>query len=374
MRGDQLSRQWQLIQLLLQRRAGMSAAEIAAELNWSVRNIYRDLQALQQAGFPLFNERAGRKVRWAFIEGFRHATSIPFTADELMAIEAARRMMRPLAGTVLAESLEAAMAKIRAQLPEQVCRYLEKYRGSFADVGGPLHDYGRIQAIVHVLKEAITSQESVELTYKAFSTGDSKRRVVDPYGLFHHDGTLYMVGHCHLRKALRNFALDRVRMPSPTGKKFERPDDFDLESYMADAFGAYLGPAEEVILQFEADAARYIKESVWHPSQELRVLEDGGCLLELRVPVSDEIARWILGWTPSCEVLKPAALREKVARMLEEGATNYRNEETAARSKAASGKLAEQNIKRRQGRAKKKASKKAPRSKASQGRLSKKKV
>ncbi len=63
-RGDQLGRQWQIIQLLVSARRGWSAADLARELEVNPRTVYLDLEALQVAGFPLIardvkEERAG---------------------------------------------------------------------------------------------------------------------------------------------------------------------------------------------------------------------------------------------------------------------------------------------------------------------------
>ena len=60
-RGDQLARQWRIIQILISSRMGKSAADLAGELEYGVRTIYRDLEALQVAGFPLYNEKVGSR-------------------------------------------------------------------------------------------------------------------------------------------------------------------------------------------------------------------------------------------------------------------------------------------------------------------------
>ena len=60
-RGEQLSRQWRIIQLLINSHSGRSAAELSQSLNCHRRTVYRDLEALQQAGFPLYNEQVKGK-------------------------------------------------------------------------------------------------------------------------------------------------------------------------------------------------------------------------------------------------------------------------------------------------------------------------
>ena len=56
-RGDQLARQWKIIQTLITSRKGKSAAELAEDLECHPRTLYRDLEALQVAGFPIYTEK-----------------------------------------------------------------------------------------------------------------------------------------------------------------------------------------------------------------------------------------------------------------------------------------------------------------------------
>jgi proteasome accessory factor B len=312
MASKTLARQLKVIHLLLRRRTGISAASIAAHLGYNVRYVYRDLKVLEEAGFPIYSKKDGRNSSWAFVEGFKYSMSVPFTAEELMALQVARKMMLPIEGAVFEQEFNSAFEKIRAQLTEPVCDYLDKCSSLYHIANGPQHGYERMTAVVRMINEGIKEQQAVEFTYQAFFSGSENRRVVYPYGVMHHGGALYLVAHCRLRNSIRNFSVDRIKMPNLLEEKFDRPSDFDLEEYMADAFGAYKGPTEEVRLHFDPPAARYIKESVWHQSQVLENCDGGGCLLKMEVPISEELERWIFTWTPHCEVLKPLSLRKRI--------------------------------------------------------------
>ena len=322
MRGERLARQWKILQMLLSSREGLSAAELAARLGYSVRSVYRDLQALELAGFPLFASREGRRSRWALVEGFRHSTSIPFTAEELMALEFSGRLLVPLEGSVFERGWEAALAKIRAGLPEAALEFVERLRGSFTSQPGPVRDYGRCAAVLEVLQRAVGERRRVEMEYESLASGRSRRRV-DPYGIFHHQGALYLVAYCHLRRAVRTFLLDRVRLAVETGEGFAVAEGFDLEGYLAGAFGVFRGEPVEIDLRFRGLAARYVRERVWHPSQRLQE-EPGGVRLVLRVPLSAEVERFVLSWGAGCEVLRPGRLRRAVERALRRAAAFYR--------------------------------------------------
>ena len=93
-RGDQLARQWRIIQLLISYRMGKSAADLAKELEYGVRTIYRDLEALQVAGFPLYSEKVGGKSLWSVLDNVKHQIPVPFTLPELMALYFSRDMLK----------------------------------------------------------------------------------------------------------------------------------------------------------------------------------------------------------------------------------------------------------------------------------------
>jgi predicted DNA-binding transcriptional regulator YafY len=86
MRGSQLARQWKIIKLMESRKRGISAADISNELEAPVRTIYRDLESIQEAGFPVFNERIDGQSLWKFVDGFKAGYSIPLTITKIMFI------------------------------------------------------------------------------------------------------------------------------------------------------------------------------------------------------------------------------------------------------------------------------------------------
>jgi len=97
-RGDQLSRQWKLIQTLISSRIGKSAADLAVELDINPRTVYRDLEALQAAGFPVYTERVEGKSLWSLLDTVKHHIPIPFSLPELMALYFSSDMMKVFQG------------------------------------------------------------------------------------------------------------------------------------------------------------------------------------------------------------------------------------------------------------------------------------
>ena len=93
-RGDQLGRQWKIIQTLISSKIGKSAAELALDLECNPRTIYRDLEALQVAGFPIYTDRVDGKNLWSLLDTVKHQIPVPFSLTELMALYFSRDMLK----------------------------------------------------------------------------------------------------------------------------------------------------------------------------------------------------------------------------------------------------------------------------------------
>lgn len=113
---------------------------------------------------------------------------------------------------------------------------------------------------------------------------------------------------------MRTFKLERLERAQMLDEVYEIPVDFDPDDYLEASWGIMHGEETvEVVLQFSPKAASRVKESMWHPSQEIDDLRDGGCLFTVYVSEPREMQPWIRSWGPDVEVLAPPALRQAVA-------------------------------------------------------------
>ncbi len=323
MRGDQLARQWQLIQHLGRSRAGVGLDELARELDCVRRTVYRDLDALMYAGFPVVSEKRDGHVFYRFLDSFRLG-DVPFTADEILALAFGEDLLRSLEGTVFHDSIRSAMGKIRSGLGPELTAYLERLGETFKVLPGPHKRYVEARETIQVLNDSVLARRRVRMRYYTGRTGAESDRELDPYRVWYRAGGLYVIGHDHQSGEIRTFAVERIRNIALADGNFELPESFDFDAYTASSFGIVAEPATAVRIRFDARWSTYVEEYRWHPSQKLEPLPDG--TLELRMEVGDtnELRSWVLSFGSGAEVIEPESLREKVRRELEAATVRYR--------------------------------------------------
>lgn len=322
-RGDQLSRQWKIIHSLIASSKGRSASELARELDCHSRTVYRDLEALQMAGFPLYTEQDGSKVYWSIIDAGRHQMPLPLNLTELMALYFSRNMLKVLQGTAIFDSLSSLFEKVKATLPPEYVGYLDKLAHSL-EVGVKAHKpYQRFQDTLNRVNQATQEQRHIEMDYYSMGRKALTHRRVAPYKVWFYKETFYVIGFCELRQGVRLFAVDRIESLEILNSHFDIPPDFDAGEFMHASFGVYQGQPVKVCIRFASDVAGYIKEKVWHPTQALAPQTDGSLLFAAEVAGIEEIKHWVLRWGAGAAVLEPEALREAVAKEVKNMAKNY---------------------------------------------------
>lgn len=207
MRGVQLARQWRIIRLLESRRTGLTAAELAKELEVPLRTIYRDLEIIHEAGFPIHTVKIGKNSYWRIIDGFKSYPSLPLTTTELMALHMGRDILKILDGTIFRESIESLLDKVRASLPRETLQYLDNLSKRFRCGMAPAKDYRMYGKQIAELSAAIAQNKQIQIRYRALSTGEENIRTVAPYQMWVMNGTCYLIGYCQLRGGGANLCL-----------------------------------------------------------------------------------------------------------------------------------------------------------------------
>ncbi|HEY3121854.1 MAG TPA: WYL domain-containing protein [Vicinamibacteria bacterium] len=322
MRNAEVIRQWKILKRI---EAGRytTASDLAEEHGVTERTIRRDIEALQEAGFPLYDERTdGRKV-WRLVEGYRQRLTQTFSLAELSALYFSKNLMSFLGGAPFAQDLEAAFAKIREALPARSLPYLSRIQELFAARPDPWKDYSEKQDVIAALIDATLHQRQATIAYFSFNSRRTKSYTVDPYRLVYYRGGLYLYARAHEYGEVRTFAVERIQRIEVLDATFEIPSDFSVSEYARGAFGIAGGEPEPVEIVVGAEMASYIRERVWHESQSIEDRADGSVVLRMNVAPGWELKSWIKGFLPHVRVVQPASLRDEVARDLEESRKRF---------------------------------------------------
>ncbi len=166
----------------------------------------------------------------------------------------------------------------------------EKVR--FKNIGRlPVKAPGRV--LLDVL-QAILNQQRCKLEYgRPVLPAENREYVVEPYSLVLSSGAIYLIAYHQERESYLHFALHRIQQVHALDEAFQRNPDFQLGDFLNGAFGIWQAKAERVVIRFSKEVAYYAMERVWHPSQWLEKLPDGGLSLTMDVGLSSELEAWI---------------------------------------------------------------------------------
>jgi len=298
--------------LLLQSRGGLTAAELARELEVSVRTIHRDVEELSAAGVPIFAER-GPLGGIRLVDGYRTRLT-GMTADEAEALFLAG-LPGPAAqlglGTVVAAAQLKVMAALPPELRSRASRIVQRFH---LDAAGW---FQADEAVPHLdtLSAAVWDARQVQISYAR--GGSPVERTIGPLGLVLKGGVWYVIGLADGQ--IRTYRASRVVEATLLDEPVERPDGFDLAAYWAESSAAYErdAPTVEVVVRIAEDQAWRIADVYGRAALDAaeRLDEpdpDGWLHLRLKVSWPDEVATRLLAIGPSLEVLEPADVRDRV--------------------------------------------------------------
>jgi predicted DNA-binding transcriptional regulator YafY len=181
-RGNQLARQCQLLQLI-ESPAGI-AVDDARKLDSTVRTIWRDLSALQKAGFPLYDDKGadGRPSLWKLEEQFTLGLPVKLSLGETAALVMSRDLLRPAGGGVLGAAVTSAFDKIGRVLSRDALRLLDQMREDHRCARRRRQATGPGGAEHVVLNpKAVFDRRRLDIRYSSMRRGEENRRQVDTY-------------------------------------------------------------------------------------------------------------------------------------------------------------------------------------------------
>jgi predicted DNA-binding transcriptional regulator YafY len=232
------------------------------------------------------------------------------SSEELSSLLIARKMLQDISGGYIGEEISSIVDKITNVLSKHMSMG-DRIDDTFSF---QLIEYSPApETVFKAVLECCLKRRCLSFSYYSPATEEKSERTVEPYHLFNYMGTWHLIGYCHLRKGIRDFALSRISEAKVLNESFELAPDFDFKKYFLSTFGLYKGKStKEVTLRFTPEESKWIKDQIWHKDQKVKYLKDGS--LELSFPVSDlsEIKREVLKHGDAVVVIKPKSLRDLI--------------------------------------------------------------
>ncbi|HEY8783694.1 MAG TPA: YafY family protein [Mucilaginibacter sp.] len=293
------------ILIQLQSRRVVKAIDIAERFNISLRTVYRDVKALEEAGIPIIGE-AG--VGYSIMEGYR-LPPVMFTREEATAFLTAEKFVEKLTDTSTMENHKSAMYKIRAILKTSEKNLLEDIDGKIEVLKS--HSQLRVDNKDHIqpLLNGIAQKKVITIDYFANHSQEHTKRDIEPIGIFYKDSYWHLIAFCRMRNDYRDFRVDRIDRVSVTDKIFDNKHP-TLKAYIAQT--AKEQELDMAVIRIDKSIYSHLEYQKYY-SGFVSEKKEGDQIEMTFLTISLEgFARWFMMFGDKAEIISPDSLKERV--------------------------------------------------------------
>lgn len=299
------------ILIQLQSRSLVKAQDIADRFSISLRTVYRDIKALDEAGVPVIGE-AGTGYR--LMEGYK-LPPVMFTKEEATALLTASKLVQSKTDAGIIKHYTAALDKIRAILRYSEKGHLEGIDDHIAVINHPAILYNpKSDLYLQSILQAIGAGEVAEVSYTAVGKQEPTLRQLEPVGIFYLGSYWYLVAWCRLRKDYRHFRTDRINHMQTTGEKV-RKDHPPLQSFIDKMSGER--ELTRVIIDVNRDIVKFLGDQKYYNGFISQELMDDKVRMTFLSASLNGFARWFMLFGDQATIIEPAELNGMVAAIAE---------------------------------------------------------
>ena len=308
------------ILIQLQTKRVVKAQEIADRFNISLRTVYRDIRALEEAGIPIGSE-AG--LGYYLVEGY-HLPPVMLDRDEAGALLISQKLVEKFADASIRDHLDSAMYKIRSVLNDTDKDYLQNLDHSIQvhNVMYRPNEGGSLQ-LMSKIQQAVSSKKKLKLNYSKLNQ-ESSSRTVDPLGMIYYANAWHLIAWCNLREGYRDFRVDRITHLSVENERFFETDHLTLQEYIDQMENEH--ELVEVILEVDNFVLPYISVQKYY--QGYISEEKGVNRTQMKFMVSDweYFTRWLITLGNAVHPISPQALKDKMKNLAKEISDHFLSE------------------------------------------------
>jgi predicted DNA-binding transcriptional regulator YafY len=275
-------------------------------------NAYRDLEVLQEAGFPLVNDKGS----WRLLEAGEGAWSVPVNPSEVVALMLSEDLLAPAEGSSMAESLGRLRARLAAMLTPAGRAYCTDLKRTQVATLFGTGQYTAKRPQIDSIHEAIEKEQVLRLRYLAPGK-PPEDRLVEPYCTWFAAGRMYLVGNCRKAEDVRTFAVQRIDEATVLDETYEPDPTFDAAAFTRKGFGVFHGPTFRVSIDFSPRVAHLIQERRYHATQQV-IPRGRGVRLKMEAAGLPELAAWVAGFGGDARAIAPPELVAAVQKLHED--------------------------------------------------------
>lgn len=305
------------ILIQLQSKKVVKAQEIADRFEISLRTVYRDIRALEEAGVPLGAE-AG--TGYFIMDGY-HLPPVMFSREEANALVLGAKLIGEQTDHSIKKYFGEAMFKIKSVLKNDEKEGLERLESQIKVESIPRQESDDFpNNFLATIQNALIDRKVLSFKYFSNYTGDFNERQVEPIGLTFYGGNWHLLAYCRLRKAARDFRVDRLVKLTMLDEKFEIKNNV-LDQFTEDLMrGTDLS---EVVISIERKIAVLISNQKFYQGFVSEVEKDGRVEMRFLVPTLDYFSRWLVSLGDSVEIQEPESLKGIMVERAKELAKHY---------------------------------------------------
>lgn len=295
----------------LQSKKVVTAAEIAERFGISIRTIYRDVNALIEAGVPVGSE-AG--VGYFLVEGYK-LPPVMFSSEEAIALIIAEKLINSFPDRFTKKHFQDALYKIKAVLKSHQKDEVAALSDNLRIFSGSALPEPKEYPFLQTIQQAIIQKKIVEIVYKALSDDKPQQRDIEPIGLCNYMQEWHVIAWCHLRNDYRDFRLDRMLSATLSQQTYVHEQKLTIDDYFKNWFSNL--NLIEIQIAVHADMAQQISNSkYWYGFIREEPFENAVAMTFLNADLQG-FARWLLMLGGRVKILQPLNLQQIYVQLVE---------------------------------------------------------
>ncbi|WP_026888704.1 helix-turn-helix transcriptional regulator [Clostridium beijerinckii] len=299
----QISRLFQIIYILLKRKS-ITARELAEHFEVSVRTIYRDIDALCQAGIPIYSIQ-GKGGGISLVDKFVFDKSLFSEIEQDKIILALQSL-----SAVGYDEINDVLSKLSNLFQKSDINWIEV---DFSNWGSEKKQ----KEIFNIIKESILKQKVINFSYFS-ADGMKSNRYVEPFKLLFKDKAWYLQGYCLRRTACRTFKITRMTDIHITSESCVHQDSQNLiNNSSSEKFNELI----HLKLKISSEGAYRVYDDF--DEENITINNDGSYSIDISMPQGEWIYNYLLSFGAMLEIIEPMAIRNEIINRLDSMINKY---------------------------------------------------